>query len=201
MKNKDFISCPSCKAKIGRTRYSDANFHECPSCDKSFELHLLPGDDIKQWRKELPKHAPEVANDESQARCHNHETNKANDVCESCGILLCTLCSVPLADTHWCIDCIVKGKDDPTNPHFIRKHELKDNVALAVAFAPMVIFFFWFTTLITAPITLVLIWKNWNKPLSLLKRTKVRFVIAAIVALLQLIGWAAIFAGTAGVFD
>ena len=48
---------------------------------------------------------------------------------------------------------------------------------------------FFFVTCITAPLTLYIVVRYWKTPASLLPRTRVRFVLAALIALLQIGGW------------
>jgi hypothetical protein len=66
---------------------------------------------------------------------------------------------------------------------------LYDNIALLLAVTPLVTVVFWFFTLITAPATLFVVIRYWRAPSSLVPRTKTRFVIAGVVAVLQLAGW------------
>ena len=66
---------------------------------------------------------------------------------------------------------------------------LYDSIALAVSTFPLLLFYF---TLLSAPATLFIVWRYWNAPTSLLPRTRVRFVIAAIIAVLEIAGWIAL---------
>ena len=62
-------------------------------------------------------------------------------------------------------------------------------IALAVAAIPMIVFYF---TIITAPVALFLVLRNWNRVKTPVPRTKIRFVAAAALATLQLCGWLAL---------
>jgi hypothetical protein len=63
---------------------------------------------------------------------------------------------------------------------------LYDNVALAVSAAPALLVW---PTLITAPMAIFLSIRYWNAPLSVVKRTKIRFVLAILFALTQFVFW------------
>jgi hypothetical protein len=63
---------------------------------------------------------------------------------------------------------------------------LYDNVAFAVAVGP---FFLIWPTLITAPMAIFLSIRYWNAPSSIVKRTKVRFILAVLIALLEIAMW------------
>ena len=58
-----------------------------------------------------------------------------------------------------------------------------DSIALSLAILPIPLFYF---VSITAPLTLFLVWRYWNRPLSVIPRSKVRFWIAGILAVLEL---------------
>jgi hypothetical protein len=63
---------------------------------------------------------------------------------------------------------------------------LYDTVALAVATGPMLLIW---PTIITAPMSIFLAIRYWKTPLSIVKRTKVRFILAIVFAISQIAGW------------
>ena len=65
-----------------------------------------------------------------------------------------------------------------------------DSIALSLAVLPLLIFWL---TLITAPIALYYCIKYWNTPVSIIKRSKLTFIVAALFATLELIGWGIFF--------
>jgi len=50
---------------------------------------------------------------------------------------------------------------------------------------------FWPMTIVTAPLTFLMIWRFRNAPLSILSRSRARFVLAGVFAALEIAGWAA----------
>jgi hypothetical protein len=59
-----------------------------------------------------------------------------------------------------------------------------------LAIYPLLIFYF---TLVTAPIALFVAIRYWNAPRSLVRRTKIRYITAIILASMQIAGWGLLF--------
>jgi hypothetical protein len=62
-----------------------------------------------------------------------------------------------------------------------------------LAVLPVVTLFFWFCTLLTAPAALVMSIVYWNAPTSIVHRTKIRFVLAMICAVIEIGAWGTLF--------
>lgn len=130
---------------------------------------------------------------EGDASCFYHAQRKAVLACEGCGRFLCTLCDVPLAGQHLCPACIETGKRKGRLPNLHRHRLLHDEIALALAVYPAVIpFFGWVFSILTAPVSLVLAIRYWKAPLSIVPRTRWRFVVAIIFAVLEILVWVAV---------
>lgn len=134
-------------------------------------------------------HAGEAVLTEQDASCFYHPEKKAHIVCEGCGRFLCALCDIPLAGRHLCATCIETGKKKGRLQHIGRQRLLYDDIALAVAVLPMLV---WFVTFITAPIAIYIALRYWKTPTSILHRTKIRYVLAIVFAGLELVGWTAV---------
>jgi hypothetical protein len=67
---------------------------------------------------------------------------------------------------------------------------LYDKIALALALYPMLLFYL---TFFTAPMAIFVAIRYWKAPSSILPRTRVRFVIALVLAVFQIAGWIALF--------
>jgi hypothetical protein len=50
----------------------------------------------------------------------------------------------------------------------------------------MIIFYF---TIVTAPIAIYLSIRHWNSPMGIIRRTKVRFILAIVISGLQIFAW------------
>lgn len=181
------ISCTRCKAVLPWEIYNTDGPTPCPSCGVLTYAAVFPA------ASEGPKkgRVGDALLDGSEAGCFFHPAKKAVVACEMCGRFLCSLCDIELAAGHLCSSCIASGRKKGKLKNLSNRRILHDEVALAVAIIPML--FIW-PTLITAPIAIILVIRHWKEPLSVLPRTKSRFVLALAIAGLQVAGWTAVFA-------
>lgn len=120
---------------------------------------------------------------EGEASCFYHPSKAAAVVCDACGRFLCALCDLELGGRHYCPPCLEARRHLPVQSRLESRRILYDNVALALALLPVLTCFF---LPVTSPVAIaVAIW-GWRKPSSLLPRTKFRFVLAILIALLGL---------------
>lgn len=99
---------------------------------------------------------------------------------------MCALCEIELGGQHLCPACIEAGVKKAKLKNLKRESVYYDEIALAVAILPTL--FVW-VTLITAPVALYIAIRHWRTPLSVVPRGKWRYVIAMVVAGLQLAAW------------
>ena len=121
-----------------------------------------------------------------EASCFYHPHKRAAVPCDQCGRFLCSLCRVEFLGQNWCPSCVETRRQKGKLSHLDAHRILYDNMTLALAILPTLLIW---PTIITAPITLYMTARYWRAPSSLLPRTKVRFVIAAAIAALQIVGW------------
>jgi hypothetical protein len=57
-----------------------------------------------------------------------------------------------------------------------------------------------YVTFITAPIAIIVAVRHWNSPPSMIHRTKTRYVVAIILAALQVVGWIFLVIALIGLF-
>ena len=179
---------PCCKRLVAFAtpmRAPEAAVAQCPGCLKPFELVMFPAMTAapKVARAQL---VPETGED---ATCFFHATNQADAVCEACGRFLCSVCAVDFGGSTLCPACIAAKKANPARAASSRW--LFDGIALQLALLPIIIF--WPTTLLTAPAVLALVVYSWKKPGGVLPRMRWRFVLACLVALVQIAGWTFVF--------
>jgi hypothetical protein len=93
---------------------------------------------------------------------------------------------VELGATHRCPSCLETGKEKRKLETVENRRTLYDGLALALAIVPVL---FWPLTVLSAPATLFVVFRYWRRPLSILPRTRIRFVIAGLIALAQICGW------------
>ncbi len=129
---------------------------------------------------------------QGEAECFNHPGKQAVTACSACGRLLCSLCEIDIEGQTLCIHCLQSGREKQKITSLDNKRTLYDSLALNLAFWPML---FIFPTLVTAPAAVYIILRYWKAPGSVLPRSRFRFVLAFVLALLQIAGWCAYFAG------
>jgi len=136
-----------------------------------------------------PGKAGETLTDD-QASCFYHAQKKAVIPCDHCGRFLCALCDVEWGGKHLCPACLEAGKKKGKIVSLERHRLLYDSTALKIAVLPVITIWF---TLVSAPIALYLAIRYWNSPMSLVRRTKIRFVLAMVISSLQILGWSTWF--------
>jgi hypothetical protein len=127
---------------------------------------------------------------DDEASCFYHPKKKAVIPCGSCGRFLCSLCDVEFNGRHLCPSCLARGKRKGKIKNLQNHRILYDNIALSFAFIPILAIW---PTILTAPISLFLVIRYWNAPTSIVPRNKWRFVLAFIIAGLQIVGWSFVF--------
>jgi len=93
---------------------------------------------------------------------------------------------VELSGRHLCPPCVETGKKKGRIINLDRHRLLYDGTALRLALLPMITVWL---TIITAPITLYFSIRHWNSPMSVIRRTKVRFILAIVISGLQILAW------------
>ena len=86
--------------------------------------------------------------------------------------------------------CLQAGRSKRRIENLENSRILYDSLALNLALWPMV---FFFVTLVTAPAVVYVVLRYWKAPASLLPRTRYRFVLALLAAIVQLAGWVIFF--------
>lgn len=180
------VQCPECRAALYDGVFNQTKLSPCPACAVPLRVDIFPA----FFRKANPAQSSEAIMVEGESGCFYHPQKKAVLPCDSCGRFLCALCDCELRGQHFCPVCLETGKSKGKIKNLENQRTLYDSVALSLALYPVLFLYF---TLITAPMTLFVAIRYWNSPPSLVRRTKIRFVVAIIVALLQIIAWVLIF--------
>jgi hypothetical protein len=154
----------------------------CPACGALIRVEIFPA----LLRPPARGQGGEAIMVEGESSCFYHPQKKAVVPCQGCGRFLCALCDCELHGEHFCPACLELGRQKGRITRLENRRTLYDAVALSVAVLPLLIFYF---TIITAPIALFIALRYWNAPRSIVHRTKVRLVLAIVLATLQILGW------------
>jgi hypothetical protein len=180
------LLCTQCERPLGEQGLGLPEL-DCSWCGAHLEVQVFPA--LRQGATQGG--TGERLDDESEAACFNHSDKKAVAHCARCGRFLCALCEVSLTEGVVCFDCFATGASEGSGG-LERRAVLYDSVALSLAVVPII---FWILTVVTAPLALFVVIRYWKRPGGLVPRSKVRFVVAAGLALMQLTGWAVLAIG------
>jgi hypothetical protein len=180
------IQCPKCRAWLLEGIFNLPELSPCPACGVPLQVEIFSA----LFRKINPGQGGEAVMVEGESSCFYHPQKKAVRPCDGCGRFVCALCDCQLNGQHFCPACLETGKTKGKIKSLDNQRTLYDSIALSLAIFPLLIFYF---TLITAPMALFVAIRYWKSPPSLVRRSKIRFVVAIIFAVLQIAGWGILF--------
>jgi hypothetical protein len=171
------VLCTRCHAPISTGYCNTPDLIPCPSCHVPIKIDIFPA-----FSRDLqPGKAGEALVDD-QASCFYHPQKKAVVPCDHCGRFLCGLCDVEWGGRHLCPACLQTGKKKGRITNLDRHRLLYDGIALRVALFPMITIWL---TIVTAPMALYLAIRHWKSPGSLVRRGKIRFILAMALSGIQ----------------
>lgn len=185
------IHCPKCKAALISEVFNRDDFAPCPSCTAPLQIEVYPA----LFRPPAEVHTGEALMMEGEASCFYHPQKKAVLPCEACGRFLCALCDCDHQGQHLCPACLESGRTKGKIKSLENSRTRYDNIALGLAVWPIVpplLFVGFYLTPITAPMAVFVAIRHWKSPLGLTQSSRWRFVMAIILALLELCGIAAL---------
>jgi len=184
--NTSLVQCPKCQAWLLDGVFNQTELSPCPACGVPLQVEVFPA----LFRRINPGQSGETIMVEGESSCFYHPQKKAVRPCQGCGRFVCALCDCELNGQHFCPACLEAGKTKGKIKSLENQRTLYDGIALSLAIYPMLIFYF---TLVTAPIALFVAIRYWNAPRSLVRRTKIRYITAIILASMQIAGWGLLF--------
>jgi hypothetical protein len=190
--NNALIQCPACRAWLMGGPFNRREFGPCPACGVSLLGEIFPA----LFRKISTGQSGETIIVEGESGCFYHPQKKAVLPCDGCGRFLCALCDCFFDGRHYCPTCLEAGKAKGKIKNLDNQRTLYDSIALALAVYPLLAILtivFSFFSLITAPMALFVAIRYWKAPMSIVRRTKVRFIAAGVIALLTIAGWVVYF--------
>jgi hypothetical protein len=175
------LYCTKCQYELPAFLFRIEGPRPCPSCGAIIQGFLFPA--FFESRLSKPGEALLIDTD---ASCFYHPQKRAEVTCEYCGRFLCALCEVQIDGKRLCPPCIEAGKQKGRIKSLENRRVLYDSIALSLSIVPLLIFY---VTFVTAPISLYMAIRYWNKPTSILHRGKWRFVLAILFSSSQIAGW------------
>jgi hypothetical protein len=174
------FACPKCKTAFSVESGTDHLASNCPTCASFLDAYFFPA----FFRPPQLGVAPSALVDHTEASCFYHPQKQAVRVCDGCGRLVCSLCSIELGTEHLCPNCISAGKKKGKIVTLEGSRTRYDSIALSLAVFGIVVYIL---AIILAPAAIYISIRHWNSPGSLLGVSKTRFVVAIILSVLELI--------------
>lgn len=178
------MRCTHCQAPIPIEAVNTGTLVPCGRCGTRLRVDLFPA----ALSPGPTVQAGETLVSDQEAGCFYHPGKKAVTACDTCGRFLCALCDVELSGRHTCFSCLEREKHQTSNNSLDNHRTLYDGIALRLSVLPLL--FFWITV-ITAPLSLFMVFRYWKAPTSIVGRTRIRFVLAAIFSSVQILAWSA----------
>ena len=176
------VSCSKCDTPLPDAVFTTVGPHICGACGASVQVYVFPA----LLRAQPPGEPGETVVVDGTAGCFYHPHRQAVVPCEHCGRFLCTLCEVEIDGQHLCLTCLDTSNTKGALPSLAQRRTRYDSIALRLVILPTLLLW---ATLVTAPLTIWYVLWHWRSPMSILPRTKVRFVIALSLATLQILAW------------
>jgi hypothetical protein len=177
----EFVICPSCRNRVPADFANTGQFFPCGGCNQPVLLDVFPA----ARRPSSPAGGGTAA--DGVAACFFHDERAAQAACDGCGRYLCALCDVPVGREHLCPECLAARHRRGTRQTVPNERIAWDRLALLLATLPLLL---WPFTIVTAPTALFLVVRFWRAPGSLVGRSWPRMLIAGLLALAQVVGWA-----------
>src|SRR5258708_5442780 len=175
------LSCSKCGASIPPADWN-REYVLCPRCSTPVSAYVFPA--FYSKIDQAASAAAIVA--EGEASCYYHPRKRAVGPCDQCGRFLCSLCQVEFLGQNWCPGCIEGHRQKGQLANLDASRPLYDNMALVLATLPALLVW---PTIITAPMSLYVAARYWRKPSSLVPRTRIRFYVAVLLAVIQIVSW------------
>jgi hypothetical protein len=157
----------------------------CPGCQAQLDAFFFPA----FYRPRETGTAAAALVDPTEASCFYHPQKQAARVCEGCGRLICSLCSVDMGSQHLCPACISSGQKKAKITTLESSRTRWDNISIGLAIASVFMSFF---ALILSPAAIYVAVRHWKSPGGLQGRGHWRMGIAIVVALFSLVFWGGI---------
>lgn len=172
------IACAACSLPVPGEFWNREGGVRCRGCGQNVSAAVFPAIAHRNLGA-----SPAALQGETEASCFFHPQSRAAIACQQCGRFLCALCDLDIEGRHICPRCFESGLSTHKIETAEPRRVLYDSIALSISTFPVVLFW---PALIGAPWALFLVLRHWNSPSSVVPRTKIRFILAAIFALSEL---------------
>lgn len=201
------VKCTSCGGGIPELLFRQGGTVPCPICKCIVHALMLPA------LYKSPLHAPpSLPNDRpapGEATCFYNPGRRATKGCDHCGVFISDAWAAQWGSQTVCLKCLEELRSKNSDTRFESKRTLWDNVALSFSIGPWILAVALLMTLalypfaimvimltfLTAPAAIFVALRYWNAPRSMVPRGRGRLVWAAMLGVLQLMGWVLMMVG------
>jgi hypothetical protein len=176
------LTCTSCQSPLTPSLYNTGWLGQCYRCNSALQIEVFPA--ILDPQK-IGTHAQALA-DANEASCFYHPNKKASIPCDLCGRFLCSLCDLEVNDRHLCPACLEVDDEKNESPKLKREGILYDSIALSASVLTTLI---WPFSILSAPYVLYLTRRYYKTKMSVLPRSRWRFIVASVLSICQLTTW------------
>jgi hypothetical protein len=180
------LRCVRCKTSLPHHVLDTPAWTHCSVCRSTIRMLGFPA----AFRKLDVGAGLDSVLAEGQSSCFYHSKKRAVLPCDGCGRFLCSLCDIELSGQHLCPGCLETGRKKGKLKQLQNQRVRYDTIALSLAVLPVLLLVTVGLTVFTAPAAIFVALRYWKIPSSLLPHTRIRFVVAVLLAVCQLAGWA-----------
>jgi hypothetical protein len=174
------IRCGECSWPIPAEAWNREEGVTCPGCRQKVQVAAFPA--IGGARIGA---LPEAVLADTEASCFFHPESRAAVPCDECGRFLCRLCDIEVDSRHLCPSCFQAGVAGNKLENVETRRTMYDTMALAFATLPALLIW---PAIVGAPAALYIVFRRWNAPRSIVPRTRIRFYLAVLFALGEIVG-------------
>jgi len=182
------LPCARCDSVLPEWELAGGGAATCTACGTTNRVRVYPA--ILPPSEAAPLAATAA---EGEAACYDHPAKRTVAACSQCGRFVCQLCSVDFGEGVWCPSCVASGAGSARNLKLETSRELYDSMALTLPIASLLV---WPLAPLAGLASLVLTAMRWKRPISLVRRNRWRFVVAAVFSLVEVVGilWFIVYA-------
>ena len=175
------VPCARCDSPLPLWELSTSEAAVCTSCGSRNTVRVFPALLAAPSAPAVPESALE-----GEAACFDHPSKRAVTACQQCGRFVCPLCAVEFGDQILCPACISTGSGRGKAVRLEPSRTLYDSIAITLPLASLIV---WPLTVLTGPGAVVFSVMTWRRPLSLVRRSRWRFLLAILIGLAEMFGW------------
>ena len=177
------LTCVKCGLRLETEQLNIGRSSRCLACGAELEVQAFPA--ATRLPAAEPARRGEALTVADDASCFYHPAKKAAVPCDACGRFLCSLCDIEIGARHLCPACVQSGSGRGGTG--TSRFRARDRQALLLAILPLALTALW---------ALYLVVRYYRQPVGLLRRTKVYWLLATVIAVAQLTCWALLLLGS-----